>query len=118
MLALRPPQAERIARRDFLHVGALGFFGLTYPALVQAVEQQAHPASRQTSRFGCAKRCLLLFLTGGPPHQDTWDLKPAAPEKIRGELKPIASKVPGLQLSELFPKIAQRAHHLCVIRPR
>ncbi len=58
--------------------------------------------------FGRAKRCLLLFLTGGPPQHDTFDLKPDAPAEIRGELKPIATTVPGVQISELFPRLARR----------
>ena len=58
----------------------------------------------------------MLFLTGGPPQLDTWDLKPAAPERIRGELKPIATNVAGIQISELFPRLAQHADKLCIVR--
>src|SRR5262249_20838430 len=66
--------------------------------------------------FGRAKRCLLLFLTGGPPQHDTWDLKPDAPAEVRGELKPIATSVPGLRVSELFPRLARHADKYCVVR--
>jgi hypothetical protein len=59
---------------------------------------------------------LLLFLTGGPSQLDTWDLKPAAPERIRGELKPISTNVAGLQISELFPRLSCHADKLCIVR--
>jgi hypothetical protein len=101
------------SRRDFLRVGGLGSFGLALPSLLRASAGAANRASRS---FGRARRCVLLFLTGGPPQLDTWDLKPAAPERVRGELRPIATTVPGLHVSELFPRLAQRAGRLCVVR--
>lgn len=74
---------DRIVRRDFLRVGALGGLGLSLPTLWQATAAAREPGP---GTFGKAKRCLLLFLTGGPPQHDTWDLKPAAPAEVRGEL--------------------------------
>lgn len=65
---------------------------------------------------GRAKACILLFMWGGPAHQDTWDLKPDAPAEIRGEFQPIATDVPGIQICEHFPQLAQRLHHLAVVR--
>src|SRR6186997_2290263 len=92
------------SRRDFLRFAPATCLPLT-------------AASRSSAAsYGRAKRCLVLFLTGGPPQLDTWDLKPAAPEKIRGELKPIATCVPGTQISELFPHLAQRADKYCIVR--
>ncbi|HKB36429.1 MAG TPA: DUF1501 domain-containing protein [Gemmataceae bacterium] len=116
MLRLRGrPQrlCDGVARRDFLQLGALGSLGLGLPALLRA--SAARPATPART-FGKAKRCLLLFLTGGPPQHDTWDLKPAAPERIRGELKPIATNVPGIQISELFPRLARHADKVCIVR--
>jgi hypothetical protein len=75
----------------------------------------AAPA-RQGDSFGRAKRCILLFLTGGPPHLDTFDLKPSAPAEIRGELKPIATRVAGTYFSELCPRLARQADKLCIVR--
>jgi hypothetical protein len=66
--------------------------------------------------FGRAKRCILLFLTGGPPQHDTFDPKPTAPDRIRGELKPIDTAVPGIQISELLPKFARQADKCCIVR--
>ena len=92
---------DRAGRRDFLQIGALGAFGLGLPKLLQAQSQT--PAS---GSFGRAKRCILLFMHGGPPQHDTWDPKPDAPLEIRGELKPIQTSAPGIWFSERFPKVA------------
>jgi hypothetical protein len=102
-----------VGRRDFLHLGALGTFGLSLPALLRAAGSKPRPGQ---ATFGKARRCLLLFLTGGPPQLDTWDLKPQAPERIRGELRPIATNVTGIQVSELFPRLSRHADELCVVR--
>ena len=57
---------------------------------------------------GSNKSVIMIFLPGGPPHQDMWDLKMDAPAEIRGEFKPIRTKVPGIEICELFPKMAAR----------
>src|SRR5262245_50803785 len=57
------------------------------------------------------KSCILLWMTGGPSHLDTFDLKPDAPNNIRGEFQPIETSVPGIQISEHFPELAQRMQH-------
>lgn len=105
------------SRRDFLRVGGLGAFGLTLPRLLQAKETRASGIGRATGgSFGKAKACILLFMDGGPPQQDTFDLKPDAPTEIRGEFKPIATTVPGLQISEYLPRIARYAHKFALLR--
>lgn len=104
---------DSLPRRDFLHLGTIGGLGLTLPTLLQASEART-PST--IGSFGKARRCLLLFLTGGPPQLDTWDLKPAAPARIRGELSPIPTNVSGIQISELFPKVSQHADKLCIVR--
>jgi hypothetical protein len=103
------PRLGGLSRRRFLEVGALG--GLSLAGLAVGGEaEDSGPA------FGRAKRCLLLFLMGGPPQIDTFDPKPNAPQNVRGELAPIATRLPGVSFSELFPKLAQQAHRLCVVR--
>jgi hypothetical protein len=104
---------RRSTRRDFLALGALGGLAFGFPGTSWAATDQ-----RQTNgaEFGRAKRAVLLFLTGGPPQHDTWDMKPAAPVQIRGELKPIATCVPGIQISELFPRLAGRMDKVRVVR--
>lgn len=62
------------------------------------------------------KSCILLWMTGGPSHLDTFDLKPDAPNNVRGEFLPIDTSVPGIQISEHFPQLAQRMQHAAVIR--
>jgi hypothetical protein len=108
-----PPQrlCEGIRRRDFLRLGAIG--GLSLPGLVRA---SAVGHTSNTANFGKARRCILVFLTGGPPQVDTWDPKPHAPEEIRGEFKPIATSVTGIQISELFPRLARQADKCCFVR--
>src|SRR6266508_4256242 len=91
-----------VSRRTFLCAGSLGAVGLSLPQLLHAKTPSASPLPG----FGRAKRCILLFLTGGPPQLDTFDLKPTAPAEIRGELRPIATNVPGIQIGELCPKLA------------
>ncbi len=94
-------------RREFLRAGALSLFGLGLPQLLDA--QTRAPRGR-------AKACILLFMWGGPAQQDTWDMKPDAPDVYRGEFRPIATSVPGLQICEHLPRLAQRAHQLALIR--
>lgn len=91
-------------RRDFLRVGALsvGAVGLGLPGL-------AAPAGRQGS-------CILLMLVGGPSQLDTFDPKPAAPSGIRGPFRPVASRVPGLQMCEHLPRLAGLADRLALVR--
>lgn len=104
---------EGVERREFLRVGAIGGLGLSLPSLLRA--SAVKPGTMPPS-FGRAKRCILLFLTGGPPQLDTWDLKPNAPAEYRGELKPIATNVPGIAISELLPHTARHADKYCIIR--
>jgi hypothetical protein len=104
-----------MGRREFLRAGSLGLFGLGLPDLLKARAVGAGAASEALPR-GRAKACILLFMWGGPAHQDTWDMKPAAPAEFRGEFKPIPTNVPGLQVSEHLPLLARRADKLAVIR--
>jgi hypothetical protein len=99
---------DGLSRRDFLHVGALSTLGLTLPGLAAA--RAAGIASDSDIN------CIMLFLVGGPSHIDTWDPKPAAPEEVRGPFRPIATNVPGMQLTDIFPKMARHADKFSLIR--
>src|SRR5262245_22916912 len=90
---------DHLPRRTFLRLGGLGSLGLALPSLLRGATERV-----EGTGFGRAKRCLMLFLTGGPPQMDTWDPKPGAPVDVRGELRPISTVVPGIQFSELFPQ--------------
>ncbi|HZY88867.1 MAG TPA: DUF1501 domain-containing protein, partial [Gemmataceae bacterium] len=91
-------------RREWLRVGGLGAFGLSLPALLQS-RSEAAPGGGGS--FGKAKSCILLFHLGGPPQHETWDPKPDAPPEVRGELRPIATNVPGIHVGELMPRTAR-----------
>jgi hypothetical protein len=104
---------DGLTRREALQVGALGTMGLGLPHLLQA-----SAAANETGggTFGRAKRVIMLFMWGGPAHQDTWDLKPHGPEASRGEFLPIATNISGIHISEHFPLIARHADKLAIIR--
>lgn len=108
---LHHPQRRRITRRAVLRAGSLGLFGLGWPDLISSAVAQGG-----STGAGRAKSCILLFMWGGPAHQDTWDLKPDAPVEIRGEFKPIATTVPGVQICEHLPLLAARANKLAIVR--
>src|SRR5262245_43645254 len=105
-------------RRKFLTFGALtGLAGACGIASARGnVRPPVKPGAGGASGGGAARRCLFLFLTGGPPQHDTWDPKPGAPADIRGELAPIATSVSGIRFSELFPKLAASATRLRTVR--
>lgn len=89
---------DGLSRRDFLKVGGLAMGGLSLPQLLQA--EQASGTGKSE------KAIIMIFLPGGPPHQDMWDLKTDAPSEIRGEFDPIHTNVPGIDICEMFPRIA------------
>jgi hypothetical protein len=105
---------EGVTRREWLRVGALGSFGLGLPSLLASPAQAAGGPSPRT--FGRAKSCIVLFMFGAPAHQDCWDLKPLAPAEVRGEFRPVATNVTGLQVSEHLPRLAQRADRYALVR--
>jgi hypothetical protein len=99
---------DGLSRRDFLKIGGLALGGLSLPALL---EFEAH-AGVGTSH----KAIIMIFLPGGPPHQDMVDLKMDAPAEIRGEFRPIATNVPGLEICDQLPRLAAMMDKFVVIR--
>ncbi len=102
----------RLTRRELLRVGALSPLGLTMGDIACL---RAKHDSRGMSQHN-ENSCIFVFLFGGPSHIDLWDMKPDAPLEIRGEFKPIATNVPGTQLCEHLPQLAQRMDKLCLLR--
>jgi uncharacterized protein (DUF1501 family) len=99
---------DGITRRHFLTAGALGLGGLTLADVLRAEAAAGKGSS--------GKSIINVHLDGGPPHLDTIDLKPDAPAEVRGEFKPIATKVPGLRIGELLPKVAGIADKFAFVR--
>src|SRR5262245_58437995 len=99
---------DRVSRRSFLRIGSLAMGGLALPQLLRA-ESEASNARRH-------KSVIMIFLSGGPPHQDMFDLKMDAPVEIRGEFQPISTRVPGIQICEHMPRLAAMMDRLTIIR--
>src|SRR6478736_2845553 len=107
--APRPPSlCDTVSRRDFLHAGSLATLGLTLPGYLRAKEAAGGKDPDVN--------CIMLFLLGGPSHIDTWDMKPKAPAEVRGPFQPIKSSAPGIEISEIFPKMARHADKVSLIR--
>lgn len=100
---------DGVTRRDFLHAGALGFLGLNLPEFLQLKAMGAVNPAKDVN-------CIQLMLVGGPSQLDTWDMKPDAPASIRGPYKPIKTNVPGIEISEIFPRMATHADKFALLR--
>lgn len=103
-------QGTDISRRNFLSVGSLGVAGLTLADLLRLKAQGATEPKART------KSVIMIYLHGGPPHIDMYDLKPAAPPEYRGEFQPIRTNVPGLDICELMPRQATMADQFTIVR--
>src|SRR5262245_54733515 len=104
-----PPSRSgaRMSRRSWLRIGGLALGGLALPDILRA--------EARSGRRNPARGIIMVLLPGGPTHLDTFDLKPEAPAEIRGEFRPIATNVPGIDLCELMPRLARTADKLTII---
>ncbi len=102
---------QEFSRRQLLERVSLGGLGVTLPSLLRAVESRPDASSRIR-----ADHLILVFLDGGPPQLDTWDMKPDAPVEVRGEFKPISSSLPGVPVCELLPDLAPHMHRCALVR--
>lgn len=103
---------DRISRREMLRVGGIGLGGVTLADLLKPSAR----AAAGDGYFGQAKNVIFLWLQGGPPQHETFDPKPEAPVEVRGPFKPIATNVPGIQISELLPRTAAMADKYAIVR--
>ncbi len=103
-----PRRSKGLSRRHFLKIGGMAAGGLSLPQLLAAEAAQKTGSSH--------KAIINIYLPGGPPHVDMFDMKPGAPQEIRGEFQPIKSNVPGMEFCELFPKLAKCADKFAIIR--
>jgi hypothetical protein len=111
MLSILGPRrrlCDRWTRREALTVGALGVGGIALPDLLRAEAQQGIRQSK--------KAIIMIYLCGAPPHQDMFDLKMDAPAEVRGDFRPIDTKVPGIQICEHLPRLARIMDKLAPIR--
>jgi hypothetical protein len=99
---------DGVSRRNFLKIGALGLGGLALPDLLRAEASSGIGKSH--------KAVIMIFLPGGPSHQDMFDLKMDAPSEIRGEFKSISTSVPGIQICEHLPRLAKLIDKTAIIR--
>jgi len=113
-----PQFCDAVSRRKAMQIGALGTLGFGLPQMLasKAMAKPSQTSDYESKTFGKAKRVILLFMWGGPAHQDTWDLKPNGPVELRGEFLPIGTNVPGIHISEHFPLIARQADKIALIR--
>jgi hypothetical protein len=102
-------------RRDCLRIGLSGALGMMGSPLFADIGS-SEPKQSNKRGAGTAKSCILVYLFGGPSHIDIWDMKPNAPAEIRGEFKPIATNVPGIQITEHLPRLAKMADKYALIR--
>src|SRR5262245_58248058 len=105
-----------ISRRTFVQAGRLSAVGMTLPGLLAGRAALGAPAAKSPSQGGSAKACILLYMLGGPPQQETFDMKPEAPGTARSLFKPIATNVPGIEICELLPDLARQADRLAIVR--
>lgn len=103
---------DGLTRRNCLTIGGLALGGLSLPHILRSTARAAGAAKPS----GRAKGIIMVLLPGGPSHLDMYDLKPDAPAEIRGEFQPIPTRIPGLEICELLPRLAGLADKLTVIR--
>src|SRR5687768_3083467 len=106
----RSTHCDRVSRRTVLQVGAIASAGLTLPDLLR-LRSMSHASDAAKSR-----QAILVFLPGGPSHYETFDPKPEAPLEIRGPFGPIATRVPGIAISETLPQLAVIADKYSLVR--
>ena len=117
-------EGRQLTRRGLLQYGGLSSLGLTVPRLLQASAGENRRIDLQTGQRRTtgedlkptAKSCILFFMEGGPSHIDMWDMKPEAPENVRGIYKPIATSLPGFHVCEHLPQLSQVMQHVTVVR--
>src|ERR1035437_215821 len=100
---------DGVTRRDFLHAGSLAFLGLSMPQFLRLKAMASAKPEKDVN-------CIQLMLVGGPSQLDTWDMKPDAPASIRGPFKPIKTNVSGIEISEIFPRMAKHADKFALVR--
>jgi hypothetical protein len=105
-----------LTRREALQVGYAGLFGIGLSSLLPRPTRADEPGQPGGRSLGKARSVIVAFLTGAPSHLDTFDVKPDAPPEVRGEFKAVATKLPGVHVSEHLPRLAARADKYALVR--
>ena len=112
LLGSRQRHCDGIGRRHFLSIGGLALGGLSLPRILEAQDKSGSPRGRNLGH----KAVIMIYLSGGPSHQDMYDLKMKAPLEIRGSFKPISTNLPGTQICEHLPRLAKMMDKVAIIR--
>ena len=113
----RSPFTPRcVTRRHLLEVGSASAFGLTLANGPVAANPSQDASHSPTPGFGRARSCVVIFLWGGPGQQDLWDPKPEAPSAVRSEFSPVATGVPGIQITDQLPHLARQTSRFTIVR--
>ncbi len=118
MLTIPGPRSQYcdgMSRRNWLQIGGLAMGGLSLPSILRA-ESASQLSGNELGNKRRAKGIIMVLLPGGPSHMDMYDLKPEAPSEVRGEFQPIESRVPGIDICELMPRLAGMTDKLTIIR--
>src|SRR5262245_22354981 len=109
---------DGMTRRELLRVGGSALLGLTLADVLQLQKASANEAARAAGGpgWGKARSVILIYLQGGPSHLDLWDPKDNVPDNVRSVFKPIPTKTPGLNFTELLPKFAQVTDKVTMLR--
>lgn len=110
-----------LTRRNMIEAGSMAALNLSLPGLLRADDAQRRSLRSTTASAAAripaaAKSCILFFMEGGPSHIDLWDMKPDAPDQIRGIYSPIDTSLPGLRICDQLPQLATRMHHFATVR--
>src|SRR5205085_10369323 len=108
---------DGVTRREFMRIGGASMLaGMALPELLALEARADVKQGGGAAGFGSAKNVIMIFLQGGPSHIDIWDPKPDAPDNIRGEFKPIKTKIPGTWIAEHMPMMAEHLDKATLIR--
>lgn len=107
---------EGVARRNFLQIGALAGLGISLPNVLARQAQAKNSAGRQRPQISSDTNCILIWTQGGTSHHDTFDPKPQAPVSVKGEFGVIDTAVPGVQFTEILPRMAQELGRFGLLR--
>ena len=112
-------RSQRVHRRDLLQAGAIGMLGLgltDWWSAVRAAAVTGDVGMAAATKRGTAKACIFMFMWGGPSQLDTFDMKPDAPDEVRGPFKPMSTRVPGMQICEHFTQLAKQTDKIALVR--